>query len=168
VVSFDIRSIYTAISYSAANINKTQFVQVNGTPLNAFANLGHAIEETYRYRQREYPDFEVLLWTDQICIDQSDKVERPHQVGFMIRIYGSAGEVAVCLSTVEFYGGSALTWVEDFYKDVLKLPIVDTLNNKVDSILNPKSSHVYTRKAIGPKRAGFDNILALGCMTRYS
>jgi hypothetical protein len=107
---------YSAISYCAGDPKKIRTVYVDGKPFNAFANLAHAIEETYRYRSIEHGDFEAVLWTDQICINQSDLKERSHQVGFMGRIYSSAREVVVCLSTEEEHGsGSGVVLLQEVY-----------------------------------------------------
>jgi hypothetical protein len=109
---------YTAISYCAGDPKKTRNVQVNRRPFNAFANLAHAIEKTYHYRMEQHGDVETVLWTDQICINQSNPGERSHQVGFMNKIYGAAREVVVCLSTEDQQGGSAIDWIEDMYEDM--------------------------------------------------
>jgi hypothetical protein len=109
---------YTAISYCAGDPKKIRTVQVDGKPFNAFTNLAHAIEETCRYRTKQYGDVEAILWTDQICINQSISRERSHQVGFMNKIYGSAREVAVCLSREELRGRSAIDWIEEMYEYV--------------------------------------------------
>ncbi|KAH7410062.1 heterokaryon incompatibility protein-domain-containing protein [Phaeosphaeria sp. MPI-PUGE-AT-0046c] len=105
--------VYTAISYCAGDPNKTRSILVNGLHFNAFANLSHAIEEVYKYRAQKYGDVEALLWIDQICIDQSNPTERSHQVGLMYKIYSSAREVTVCLSTDDHRGGSALAWLTE-------------------------------------------------------
>jgi hypothetical protein len=111
---------YSAISYCAGDPRKTRTIQVDGVPFNAFANLAHAIEQTYRYRSEKRQDGAVvLLWTDQICIDQSNPSERSHQVNLMYQIYNKAREVVVCLSTDEQRGGSAIKFMKGEYR---KLP----------------------------------------------
>lgn len=107
---------YTAISYCAGDPKKTRSLLVNGLRFNAFTNLAHAIEETYSYRVREYDDVEATLWTDHISINQSNPAERSHQVRLMYKIYSGAREVAVCLSTDEHRGGSAVAWLKELYQ----------------------------------------------------
>lgn len=108
---------YSAISYCAGDPKKTRTIHVNGVPFNAFANLAHAIKETYLYLSADYQDdTEALLWTDQICINQSNPNERSHQVNLMYQIYNSAREVVVCLSTDEQRGGSAITLMKEAYR----------------------------------------------------
>lgn len=104
------RNTYTAISYCAGDPFKTQSLLVNGIRFNAFANLGHAIDETCDYLSLKHGTLSHLLWVDQICINQSDSSERSHQVGFMYDIYENAREVAICLS-VERCPHYALPWI---------------------------------------------------------
>jgi hypothetical protein len=112
----DADGTYTVISYCAGNPKRTRVVYVNDKPFNAFANLAHAMEETYCYRSTEYGENESLLWVDRICINQSNTAERSHQVGFMYDIYRSARDVAVCLSTEEQRGATAIPWIYDMHK----------------------------------------------------
>ncbi|KAF2027823.1 hypothetical protein EK21DRAFT_71189, partial [Setomelanomma holmii] len=53
----------------------------------------------------------ILLWADQICINQSDTEERSHQVGFMGAIYRCARDVAISLSTKAYMSTSALQFI---------------------------------------------------------
>jgi hypothetical protein len=132
----DADDTYTAISYCAGDPKKTRSIMVNGLPFNAFANLAHAIEETYRYRVAKHGDVEVFLWTDQICINQSNTTERSHQVGFMGKIYSKAREVAVCLSTAEYSGGPAMPWIESVYPHVPTNPYDPNERKLLDFLLN--------------------------------
>ncbi|KAF3052120.1 hypothetical protein E8E11_010966 [Didymella keratinophila] len=88
------RDTYTAISYCAGNPKDTQELRVNSIKFNAFANLARAIDETCYYRETAYNETTYLLWTDQICVNQSDSSERSHQVGMMYDVYENAKEVA--------------------------------------------------------------------------
>jgi hypothetical protein len=92
------RPRYCAVSYFAGNHKETELVYVNGIHFNAFANLAHALRQIARGRTG--PGLQgcpQLLWADQICINQSDLMERSHQVGFMRKIYESAEVVFACL-----------------------------------------------------------------------
>ncbi|KAK3984904.1 heterokaryon incompatibility protein-domain-containing protein [Cladorrhinum sp. PSN332] len=46
-------------------------------------------------------DGPLIIWIDQICINQGDAAEKSHQVGLMGRIYSSAAEVLVWLGPAE-------------------------------------------------------------------
>lgn len=108
----DARDTYTAISYCAGDAKNTRELLVNGIRFNAFANLARAIDETCHYRESEHNETSYLLWTDQICINQSDPAERSHQVGMMYDVYANAREVAVNLSTEDSpYIDEACAWM---------------------------------------------------------
>ena len=89
---------FSAISYYAGDPRSTAEIIVNGFAFNAFKNLDSAIRDLASNWERDYPARELILWTDQICIDQSNAPERSHQVGFMREIYQQAEHVFVHLS----------------------------------------------------------------------
>jgi hypothetical protein len=110
---------YTAISYCAGDPKDTRELLINGIKFNAFANLARAIHETCHYLETAYNKTEYLLWTDQICINQSDPGERSHQVGMMFDVYKNAREVAVCLSTAgNIEGNGACDWMSRMIEDL--------------------------------------------------
>jgi hypothetical protein len=111
---------FSAISYCAGDAHDTRLLRVDGQPFNAFANLAHALEETYRYRSEKHGDVEPTVWADQICINQSDPLERAHQVSFMHKIYEMAHEVIVALSTEKQRGGPAIPWIKEVYEHIPK------------------------------------------------
>lgn len=94
-----VKNQYTAISYCAGDPTDTKPILVNGVRFNVFANLAHALDITRDFWTKTFPSTECLLWADQICINQSNLTERSHQVGFMRRIYSSAAQTLICLST---------------------------------------------------------------------
>ena len=100
------------MSYCAGDTKNTKPILVNGIICNVFANLNHALGEVRRFWKENYEglDKEMLLWTDQICINQVDLGERLHQVGFMRDIYEQAEQVLVCLSTNETQS-TGLKWL---------------------------------------------------------
>lgn len=108
---------YSALSYCAGDPTKTQSILVNGIRFQVFANLAHALAEARYFWKRVYGTRELLLWVDQICIDQQNITERSHQVGLMRDIYSSAEEVLVCLS-VRRTKGKGLQWLQELYKSV--------------------------------------------------
>ncbi|KAF5253478.1 hypothetical protein FANTH_1549 [Fusarium anthophilum] len=73
---------YLALSYAAGDPENTARILVEGHIFNAFAQLIHALKcaVDYWYRQNGCRDGYFLFWVDQICINQSDDVERGHQV----------------------------------------------------------------------------------------
>ena len=90
---------YCALSYVAGDPRETAPISVNGMTFNAFSNLKHAMVHAFYHWKAAYPDKDLLLWADQICINQSDKEERGYQVGLMRDIYRCSKQTFVCLST---------------------------------------------------------------------
>lgn len=89
---------FTTISYCAGDPKKIETIIVNGLEFNAFSNLGHALRQVRHFWKEKFDTQELLLWADQVCINQSNPNERSHQVKFMGDIYGSAIQVLACLS----------------------------------------------------------------------
>jgi hypothetical protein len=109
----DMKSRYTTISYCAGDPNRTEMILVNGFYFNAFANLGHALRQARYFWKKHNEHKELYLWADQVCIDQSNEMERSHQVGFMGDIYAAAEQVLVCLST-EGDPSGGIAWLSQF------------------------------------------------------
>jgi hypothetical protein len=91
---------YTALSYCAGSSAETTKIMINGMWFNAFANLEHALESFRKHSQEsEVSKPQLLIWTDQVCINQSDHKEKSSQVALMRQIYHYAEHVFICLST---------------------------------------------------------------------
>ncbi|SCV34347.1 uncharacterized protein FFB14_04828 [Fusarium fujikuroi] len=94
---------YLALSYAAGDPHNTARILVGGHIFNAFAQLIHALKCAVDYWDEKngcrYGYF--LFWVDQICINQSDEVERGHQVMMMRDIYSRGATTLVCLSTAD-------------------------------------------------------------------
>ncbi|RSM11629.1 hypothetical protein CEP52_002864 [Fusarium oligoseptatum] len=112
----ELRGKYLALSYCAGNPRNTDVILVNGVKCNVFANLCHALRCARHFWAKQanpgdQQDF-LLLWADQICINQADLSERSHQVGFMSDIYESAQQTLVCLSTSNAEGRGMKWFIE--------------------------------------------------------
>ena len=90
---------YCALSYCAGDPTDTSLILVDGLPFNAFSNLAHAIGLILAHWTSKNPKKNLLLWADQICINQRDHIERAAQVNLMRDIYRRSGETFICLST---------------------------------------------------------------------
>lgn len=75
---------YTALSYAWGQENHPRPISVGETILNVSVNLEEALREVRDERN------DVMLWVDQICINQEDEIERGHQVQQMKQIYAEA------------------------------------------------------------------------------
>jgi hypothetical protein len=68
--------------------------------VNAFANLEHSLESFREHlQQSQGSKTKLLIWTDQVCINQTNYTEKSCQVALMRQIYHQAEHVFVCLST---------------------------------------------------------------------
>ncbi|KAF5634289.1 hypothetical protein F52700_6013 [Fusarium sp. NRRL 52700] len=94
---------YLALSYAAGDPQKTARILVGGHIFNAFAQFVHALKCAVDYwdTQNGCRDGYFLFWVDQICINQSDDVERGHQVMMMRDIYSRCATTLVCLSAAD-------------------------------------------------------------------
>jgi len=110
---------YTTISYFAGDPNATEEININGKTFNAFANLGYALRQARRFWMAKFPHQELLLWADQVCINQSNVSERSSQVSFMGDIYSGAQQVLVCLSTEEGVSGG-VAWLNRLSRHIPK------------------------------------------------
>jgi len=90
---------YCALSYCAGDPMNTSLMLVDGLPFNAFSNLEHAIGLAVKHWSLKFPNRDLLLWADQICINQRDHMERGSQVNMMRDVYRRSGETFICLST---------------------------------------------------------------------
>ncbi|KUJ12429.1 HET-domain-containing protein [Mollisia scopiformis] len=91
--TLDVRPSYRALSYEWNPPNAVKSfarVFVNGHEIDATSNLRHALAHL-----NDGPSF--AYWIDALCINQSDKVERGHQVQSMRSIYHQARQVLVWL-----------------------------------------------------------------------
>lgn len=112
-----IRGNYTTISYCAGDPKDIEKVIINGLSFNAFANLGHALRQARHFWKDKFDKHELLLWADQICINQDSPSERPHQVQLMGYIYSASKRVLVSLSTNHGLAGG-LKWLSDTLDDM--------------------------------------------------
>ena len=93
-----IQNRYKTLSYCAGDPRSTEVVIINDLPFNVFANLGHALRQArHLWRGRDHGS-DLLLWVDQVCINQNDHVERSEQVRLMGDIYAKSQQVFISLS----------------------------------------------------------------------
>ncbi|ORX97021.1 heterokaryon incompatibility protein-domain-containing protein, partial [Clohesyomyces aquaticus] len=107
----DMKGKYTTISYAAGDPKRKETVMVNGISFNALSNLGHALRQARYFWKNKYGNRELLLWVDQICINQSNPSERSEQVNLMGEIYATAEQVLVCLSVENDISGG-IEWID--------------------------------------------------------
>ena len=84
-------SAYEAVSYVWGPSQPAYTITVDGRGCEVRENLWLFLK---RYR---HPEHVVILWIDALCIDQSNTLERNHQVQLMGSIYQTASRTAVWL-----------------------------------------------------------------------
>jgi len=125
---------YTTISYCAGDPKNTERIIVNGLEFNAFSNLAHALRQARHFWKRKFGARELLLWADQVCINQSNPSERSHQVSFMGSIYASGEQVLVCLSTDD----DTSEWLHNMSRSIRL-----NFRNRSDAKLDEENEKLY-------------------------
>jgi Heterokaryon incompatibility protein (HET) len=78
---------YMALSYAWENGSRAQAISISGTERLVSANLVDAL------RQLRNESDDVVLWADQLCINQNDPAEKASQIQIMGSIYKNAVQV---------------------------------------------------------------------------
>ena len=133
----EIKGQYTALSYCAGDPQTTKKIFVNGNTCNVFANLEHALHEARYFWKQTHGKEDLLMWVDQICINQMDLGERSHQVGFMRDIYEHSNQVLVCLSTRDG-SGLGIRWLRQLIDDVRAFDEESAMNDPSWVYSNPE------------------------------
>jgi hypothetical protein len=91
LASFDQEVNYEALSYAWGDVTPVMAILLEGQSVLITKNLHSALSDL-RYKDKEH-----TLWTDALCINQSDLAERTHQVSLMSSVYGRAAIVVIWL-----------------------------------------------------------------------
>src|SRR5436305_12894620 len=87
--------IFEAVSYCWGNRCDQTNIICNGELLPIPKNLAGAL------RGLRYPDKKRILWADAICINQSDAIEKEHQVRLMRTIFSLAQDTLIWLGEAD-------------------------------------------------------------------
>ncbi|CAI9629097.1 unnamed protein product [Alternaria burnsii] len=87
------RPPYTALSYTWGDAAIVDYVHVNDEKIGVGANLFHALQDV------RSPDESIIIWVDAICIDQTDNIEKSHQVSHMDLVYKLCEQVYIWLGS---------------------------------------------------------------------
>ncbi|OCL06276.1 HET-domain-containing protein, partial [Glonium stellatum] len=98
---------YVALSYTWGPANHLKEIQINNCRFMIRENLWWFL---YHMRLRSQGK---LLWIDALCIDQSNIMEKNHQVPLMRQIYGNAASVAVWLGQAADDSDIAMDYIRD-------------------------------------------------------
>jgi hypothetical protein len=91
LASFDGDVNYEALSYVWGDVTPVKPISLGGKEVLITKNLHSALSHL------RYNDRERILWADALCINQSNMVERTHQVSLMSLIYSRANLVVAYL-----------------------------------------------------------------------
>jgi hypothetical protein len=142
---------YEALSYFWGSNDKTESITIvddrNGDQELAITPNLHAALEQLQDR-----DIPRVIWLDAVCIDQSEKVEKGHQIPLMAEIYARANRVIVWLGETSSESSEAL--------EAIRL----AAENPVEYLKTDK----YMRKRISKllKRSWFQRIWVRGTEVR--
>lgn len=87
------RAPYTALSYTWGESAIVNYVLVNDERIGVRANLFQALQNI------RSPDESIVIWVDAICIDQTDSIEKSHQVSHMDLVYKLCEKVYIWLGS---------------------------------------------------------------------
>lgn len=107
------RTSYSALSYTWGDGQPTKSISVNGRPLKVTSNLEEALRSL---RDDREGGRSRTLWVDAICINQTDNLERNHQVSQMQEIYSDADEVIAWLGPSTSTSSMAIYFIEELYE----------------------------------------------------
>ena len=96
---------YEALSYCWGSSELVESMKVNSTTLRITDSLQAALLHLRRH------DRDRVLWIDAVCINQTDHVERSHQVRKMREIYSRAHKVVVWLGKATVAVEALMQWV---------------------------------------------------------
>lgn len=88
---------YQALSYEWGPPDHKRCILINGSSFRIRQNLWQFLD---MFRGSDHNT--GFLWIDQLCIDQSDDLERNHQVQMMSEIYSSAARVIAWLGPNDY------------------------------------------------------------------
>lgn len=104
------RREYKCLSYCWQTTVQDAAILVDGRRFGVTGNLLSALRSIRKRKEK------VLIWIDQICINQRDFVERGHQVSIMKHIYSRARQVVVCMQHLSVYEFGVLEAADFSYR----------------------------------------------------
>lgn len=144
--------VYIALSYTWGDPlthpysaeKPSRMVWVNSKQFTITPNLYDALDH-WRGWKVEIGTVRPLLWVDAICIDQSDLIERNHQVGLMSQIYSKAALVLSWIGRSDRDAWTALKLIFRFR------PIVEIWeSDKSQFIYSHDADELFERAGVTP------------------
>ena len=98
---------YEALSYTWGSPEQAHGIICDGVSFNVTENLYAAL------RRIRHLETTRTIWIDQICIDQSNILERNSQVAFMGTIYANASQVLIWLGEEDSESDMAFSFLSE-------------------------------------------------------
>ncbi|KAJ4313499.1 hypothetical protein N0V84_009376 [Fusarium piperis] len=152
---------YKAVSYTWGTSGRTCSLDISGTNLPITPALDTALRHL---RRREEP---IILWVDQICIDQSNHAEKADQVLLMSDVYTKAEQVLVWLGPEADRSDELMDVWQEVGQRALDLGIQDYCTRErmpllQDIMKDPKFDHPLTKgyhELVDLARPQFEDLL---------
>jgi hypothetical protein len=139
VVHLDSDANYEALSYVWGGLNTQKDIDIGGQRTPVTDNLYSALQRL------RYPTKRRTIWIDQLCINQSDNLERSSQVAMMRDIYRRSSCCIIWLGELDGISSQSAADVFDFIKDVAAFG--KTEYRGLPTLLKSTSDGVQARKA---------------------
>lgn len=135
---------YTALSYAWGSQREARPICIGHSIVQISSNLEEALQEL----RDEY--FDVMLWVDQICINQADEEEKASQVKEMKATYAKATRVVAWVGTaaddsdliiahLNYIGQRASSDNDNLSKKAFQKIIKTTFDGALPSLADPQS-----------------------------
>ncbi|KAK8066638.1 heterokaryon incompatibility (het-6OR allele) [Apiospora hydei] len=111
-IDIDITKDYDALSYCWGEASITKPIRLDSMSYPVTTNLFDGLQ---RLRKSDGPQ---RLWIDSLCINQSDLVERSHEIQKMSMIYKHASQVLIWLGDYLPWSEAAVQSVADYVADI--------------------------------------------------
>lgn len=139
IINLDGNEQYEALSYVWGERSAQKEIVVSGQNTSVTGNLYAALE---RLRQ---PLRIRTIWIDQLCINQSDNLERSNQVAMMRNIYRRCSTCVIWLGELGEVDSQAATAVFGFLKEVAAIATTEYL--ELPTLFKDSIEGIAARKA---------------------
>ena len=132
---------YETLSYAWGDATITAPIIVGGYPLDITTNLSSA------FRHLRSSSRPLIIWTDAICIDQSNNIEKSEQINVMSDIYKLCSRVYLWLGSEGHLSSNPFTIFEFLHEDkhLSQTAVSETSKAELTAILeSPWWSRVWT------------------------
>ena len=113
---------YESLSYAWGDPTITKKVRVigrtdNGSGPLVATDVPVTVNLESALKHLRYPDKVRTIWCDALCINQSDKAEKNHQIHHMAQIYRTASQVCIWLGPTADESDAAMELVRYYWRD---------------------------------------------------